>query len=145
MKFLLSMLMLLPVTLNYSQEMKLTVSARNESITVAADDDNNDKIFVIKSAAANSGKDYLIVKVFNEETATDWKRSFTLYDSSSNEIASLKLMRKYEYCADLKSILPKLEKNKNYFLYTVALPTDPQKAMLVKPARRLVCKIKLGE
>lgn len=144
MRVILSILMLVPFIVSYSQEMKLTVSARNQSIKISLDDDNNNKVLIIKSAAQNSKQDYLTVKISNEETEQDWNRTFTLYNSDDSEIAVLKPMAKdeYEYCTNLIK-LPKLQKDKDYLLYTVALPKDPKKAMLVRPARRLVCKVRV--
>lgn len=145
MKFIISILLLMPVALSYSQEMKLNISARNESITVSLDDDNNDKVLRITSSAQNLKQDYLTVKVSDGEMESELNRNFTFHDSDDNEIAALKPMMKNEYCINLKNILPKIKLNSVYSLYTVAIPKDPKKAMLVRPARKLVCKVILAD
>jgi hypothetical protein len=41
----------------------------------------------------------------------------------------------------LKDIFKKTEKNKSYFLYTIATPADPNEAAYVKVRRFLLCKV----
>ena len=41
----------------------------------------------------------------------------------------------------LKDIFKKTEKNKTYFLYTIATPADPNEAAYVKIRRFLLCKV----
>ena len=54
-------------------------------------------------------------------------------------------MKENEYCITMKEITAKLEKNKSYRLYTIILPWDKTKAMMVKIPPLLVCKLKLAD
>ena len=47
------------------------------------------------------------------------------------------------YCIKQSELKILLQPNEEYSIYTTALPKDPQKAMLVRVARTLVCKIKI--
>jgi len=141
MKFILAVLMMLPVAQAFSQEMQISVSANNKSITVSPDDKNTDKLLVIESAPADN--DFLTIRISNEAKDKDWKRSFSIYDSADTAIKDFVLMKDGSYCTRISELKKDLHPQQDYFIYTIAIPKDPNKAMLVKVARRLVCKIKI--
>ena len=132
---------MLPVAHAFCQEMQINVSANNKSITVSADDKNTDKLFVIEGSTA--GNDFLTIRIINEEAAKDWKRSFSIYDSTRNAIKDFVLMKDGSYCTRISELKTGVVPQQDYYIYTMAIPKDPNKAMLVKVAPKLVCKIKI--
>lgn len=124
----------------YSQDREISIKIQSDTITVSMDDDNHNKSIRLHTAGSNT-KDDMVASVLYWKEETDWKRRFIINDESNNDIAELTEKGKGIYCKKLSEIIPSLEKNKTYFLYTVALPKDPKKAMLVKVPRMLVCKI----
>ena len=140
MKLLLSVLMLLPVIAIYSQDMRINLSAKDEKLSVSLDDNNSSRTFVIKKTNI-AAKDYFTAVVINEEIDTGWERKFTIHNAADSGISSLKYMSNNSYCISLKELIPKLQTGTQYYLYTIALPTDPKKQMLIKVVRRMVCKI----
>ena len=142
MKCMLSALLIFYSLPAFTQELAITVSAGNQTIKISLEDDNKDRILVLSPADFMIKGGYLTAKVLDEELSDDWTRSFTIYDEEDNEINRLADMKKDTYCTSLKNLQALLKPGKEYSLYTVALPKDPQKAMEVKIARQLVCKIK---
>lgn len=140
MKLVLSILMLLFAAICNAQDMRIILSAKGEKLSVSLDDDNSKRTFIIKQTNITNNN-YFTAAVSNEETGTDWKRSFIIHNAEDSEIAALKYMHNNSYCISLKELGAKLQPGNQYYLYTIALPQDPKKAMLVKVARRLVCKI----
>lgn len=143
MKFILPVLMLLPL-ISYTQDMHVTLSAKNERLSVTLDDDNSRRTFILKTTNVGAG-DYFTATVHDEDAEKEWRRTFTIHDAGDSEVAALKDMSNNSYCITLKELIGKMQAENQYYLYTVALPKDPKKAMLVRPARRLVCKIKLSD
>lgn len=144
MKFILSALILLSASTAFTQSTKMIVSARNDSITVSGDDNNDDKTFVLQTIATSNAMDYLTVNVLNENIRSTWRRSFYIYDMNDQIITYLKPMQKDEYCIKMSELLSKLEKNKTYKLISIIIPQDQTKAMAVKIPPLLVCNLKLG-
>jgi len=128
----------------YSQKITITVSAQGKSVSVSPDDENNDKVLVLQTSKASAATD-MVAKVNNEEITRGWKRAFVLYDNEDKEIITLDSMKENCYGISLQALLPVLQKAKQYALYTIVLPEDPQKAMEVRIARQLVCKIQLSD
>ena len=121
--------------------MQFTVAAGDKSLVVAAEEDNADKLFEIDSKTI--GVDLLTISVEDEEIEKDWKRSFIVYDSSDKAITEFPEMHNGTYSIKISGLNILLSPDEKYFIYTTALPEDPQKAMLVKVARILVCVIKI--
>ena len=141
MKFILMALMAIPVAV-FPQDMRFTVSANNKTLTVSPDDENTDTVFEIeKTQYGNSS--LLTIRVANEEIDKDWKRSFSIYDKDDNAIKDFTLMKDGSYCIKMNELVTQLHQQQEYFIYTTALPKDPKKAMLVKIARRPVCRIRI--
>ena len=140
MKFLLSVLMLLPLIACYSQDMRIDLSAKGERLSISLDDNNSNRTFTLKKTniAAN---DFFKATVFNEGIDTSWQRSFTIHNAADSEIATLKPMNGNTYSISLSELISKLQTGNQYYLYTIASPNDPKKQMLVKVVRRIVCKI----
>ena len=140
MKFIFSVLMLVPFLFCHSQDMGINLSAKGEKLSVLLDDNNSNRTFIIKKTniAANN---YFTAVVINEVIDTSWKRSFTIHNSGDSEIASLKYVGTNNYCISLNELIPKLQTGNQYYLYTIALPKNPKKQMLIKVVRRMVCKI----
>ena len=142
MKCMLIALIAISFTTVFSQEMQITISANNDSITVSPDNNNKNKLLTI-SNSPSAGNNFLIINVVNEETDKDWKRNFFIYDSADNAVKNFVLMNDGSYCIKLSTLFTILQPQHDYFIYTTAIPKDPNKAMLVKVARRLICKIKI--
>ena len=140
MKLLLFVLMFFTVIVCFSQDMRINLSAKGERLSTLLDENNSDKIFSIKQAELNS-TNYFTATVLNEEIDTSWQRSFTIHNASDSEIAVLKHMSDDTYCIFLSELISKLQTGNQYYLYTIALPKDIKKQMLVRAARRMVCKI----
>lgn len=124
-----------------AQSMQFTITVNNKSLVTSAADNNTNNVFETDSKMV--GDDVLTISVSNEEIAKDWKRSFAIYDSSDEAITSLTEMKNGSYSIKISGLKKMLSPDKDYFIYTTALPEDPQKAMLVKVARILVCTIKI--
>jgi hypothetical protein len=142
MKFILIALMIIPYSYALSQDIKATVSAQNKSITASTEDRNDDKLLLI-DASHLSKNDFLIITVPDKEADKDWKRDFAVYDSADNALKDFVLMKDESYCIKLTELITLMQVQHDYFIYTVAIPKDPKKAMLIKPARKLVCKIRI--
>ena len=142
MKFILLVLLVFPFATLVAQNMEITVSADNKSITVSPDDDNSDKLFTINTSSS-AGNNFLTIKVADEEIDKDWKRSFFIYDNTGNAVKDFVLMPDDSYCIKIIDLSKLLQPQKDYFISTTAISKDPQKAMLVKVARQLVCEIKI--
>jgi len=141
MKFILMVLLTIPVIPVLSQDIQFTVTANNKSITVSPDNEIEDKLLLIDQS--KSGNDFLTIHVTNEETGKDWKRSFLIYDSADNVIKDIVSMKNGSYCIKLNELKILLHTQQDYFIYTTAIPKDPKKAMLVKVARIFVCRIRI--
>ena len=141
--FLLSMLIAVAAC-GFSQKITITVSAQGKSFSASPDDDNNDKVLVLQRSKASAAT-HLVAKVNNEEITAGWERTFVVYDSEDNEMMSLDSMKENCYGVSLQALLQVLQQAKQYALYTIILPEDPQKAMEVRIARQLVCKIEVSD
>ena len=124
-----------------AQNMQFTVAAGDKSLVAAAEEDNANKLFEIDSKTI--GVDLLTISVEDEEIEKDWKRSFIVYDSSDKAITEFPEMHNGTYSIKVSGLKEMLSPDEKYFIYTTAMPEDPQKAMLVKVARILVCVIKI--
>ena len=140
MKFILSALMFLPVLVCSSQDMRIDLSAKSENLTISLDVNNSNRTFSLKKTNINS-TDYFKAIVLNEEIDTSWQRSFTIHNAADSEIAALKHTSDDSYSISLSELIPKLQTGNQYYLYTIALPKDIKKRMLVRVVRRMVCKI----
>ncbi len=140
MKFILSALMFLPVVVCCSQDMSIDLSAKGENLSISLDVNNSNRIFSLKKANFNS-TDYFKAIVLNEEIDTSWQRSFTIHNAADSEISVLKHTNDDSYSISLSELISKLQTGNQYYLYTIVLPKDIKKRMLVKVVRRMVCKI----
>lgn len=140
MKLLLSGLMLLVVIVCHAQNMQINLSIKGEKLLVSLDENNSNRTFSLKKSNINSTGCFTAT-VLNEEIDTSWQRSFTIHNAADSEIAALKYTKDDNYCISLNELIPKLQTGNQYYLYTIALPKDIKKQMLVRAVRRMVCKI----
>ena len=140
MKIILLSLMMAIVAHGFSQEATITVSAQNRSVSAVPGEENEGKVLALQRSITSTDA-CLVAKVTNEEINENWKRNFIIYDGEDKEIDSLIATKQNSYKTPLKTLLPNLQQGREYSLYTIILPIDPQKAMEVKVARQLVCKI----
>ncbi|MBV9961052.1 MAG: hypothetical protein JO072_02290 [Parafilimonas sp.] len=124
----------------FSQQLKLTISAANNSLTVIPEE-NDDSVFII-NAPALSSKSFLTIYINSDVIPKDWKRDISIYNSDDSFIKDFVLMKDETYCIKLSEIKTLLQPGREYLIYTIARPKDPKKAMTMKFARVLVCKIK---
>ncbi len=145
MKFILPGLMMLIAATSFAQSTKWIISAQNKNITVSGEDDNEDKLFLLKPVNTNAATDYLTVKIVDNQIRKTWSRSFYIYDEKKQVTAELKFMDTDEYCIKIKDVLSKLQKGKVYNLYSIVNPHDQTKAYMVKIPPVLLCKIKIDD
>jgi hypothetical protein len=127
-----------------AQENKITIKAQSKTVTVSIDDDNSDKTLLLNSNLKILKTDKLVAHNSNTKELKDWQRSFMIFDEAGVEILKLQRGPTHRYNqVVLKDIFSKLQKDKVYELYTVALPKDPKKAALVRVRRVLICKIRV--
>lgn len=102
------------------------------------EDDNAGKKVGIKSKAG-----YPAAAVFEVKDLKGSKkmvRSYLIYDAQDNVILKLGASKKrYAQQVLLKDLLSKLEPGKKFFLYSSAIPSDPQLAAAVRVKRVLLC------
>ncbi|HYK44457.1 MAG TPA: hypothetical protein VEV83_04775 [Parafilimonas sp.] len=144
MKTFLLLMSIAVAVCGFSQKITITVSAQGKSVSASPDDENNDKVLVLQRSAAAAAA-HLVAKVNKEEISAGWKRTFVVYDNEDKEIITLDSMKTNCYGVPLQALLPVLQQPKQYALYTIVLPEDPQKAMEVRIARQLVCKIQVTD
>jgi len=145
MKLILSALLVLSTVSVFAQDMSITVTTEGKSLRVVLDDDNGSQVLTLGAADLNEAENYLTAEVSNEEINKDWKRSFIIYDEEDIETGRLPDVKENTYRISLRNLKPLLQPGKEYALFTIISPKDPQKAMEVKIARQLVCKIKVLE
>lgn len=141
MKFIFSFFIIAAAFKTFSQDLKYSVLIGDQGFVVSLDDDNKNKLLLINPAHF-SNNDALTISVEGEEVK-EWKYNFFIYDSTDNGIADFVQMKNDVYCIKFDALKKLLKAQQQYFIYTTAIPADPQKAMLVKPARRLVCIVKI--
>jgi hypothetical protein len=141
MKYILIALLTISFSHTFSQQLKLTISAANNSLVVMPEE-NNDSVFVINTTAVLT-KNFLTIQVDSDVIPTDWKRTFSIYNKADSAIKDFVLMKNGSYCIKLSEIKTLLQPEQEYLLYTIALPKDPNKSITMKFARTLVCKIKI--
>ncbi len=139
-KILVLALMIFSVVVGYSQNVHISLTKKGDRLSATLDDNNLDKSFVIRKSNI-SDSNYFNVTVSDEVINADWKRIFFIHNSADSDVATLQTMSDGFYRISLKELSEKLQAGKEYYLYTIAQPTDPKKAMLVKVARILICKI----
>ena len=142
MKYILIALLLTIAATSFSQETKITITARDQTLHLYLDSNNANSLFIIHNASF-SGNDYLTIKVDGDSTYKNWKRNFSIYDTANAAIKDFVLMKDETYCLKLNDLKKLLALEQSYFIYTTAIPKDPQQAMLVRVAKQLVCKIKI--
>lgn len=144
MKLLLFVLIFLHAAVCYCQEddMRVSLSAKGTRVTVSLNDNNIERTFNLKKTNIGAN-DYLTATVFDEQIDTSWIRNFTIHNTADSVIASLEKTKNNTYSISLKELIDKLQTGNEYYLYTIALPVDLKKRMLVKVVRRMVCKIVL--
>ncbi len=143
MKLTLLIFLCFHVAMCYCQEdMRIGLSARGERMTVLLNGNNIDRNFNLKKTKVTA-TDCFMATVINEQIDTSWRRSFTIHNAADSVIASLQNINSDKYIISLKELISKLQAGSQYYLYTIALPLDPKRQMLVKVVRRMVCKITL--
>lgn len=125
-----------------SQDAEVTVSAKNKSITASPGNKNDDKLLLIDTPRL-SKNDFLTIIINDKSADKDWKHDFAVYDSADNAVKDFIFMKNGSYCVKLTELVLLMQAQRDYFIYTIALPKDPKKAMLVKPVKKLVCKIRI--
>ena len=127
-----------------AQERVFRLSVQKQTLTVSMDDNKEDKSINITTQSTYTKNDQLLITNTNWKLEKEWKRSFTLVDAEGQDISDIPETGKAGvFCISLENLSPLLQSCHTYKLYTVAFPRDPQKAMLVKIARQLVCTVKV--
>jgi len=142
MKFFFLTLFSFILLTGFSQDRKLTLSANNKSLHVSVDSTNDQTVFVIDDRKF-SENDFLTIRLDTAFANDEWKQNFFIYDSSNNAIKDFVLMHDKTYCVKLTELKRLLTLREEYFIYMTSVPKDPAKAIMVKIAKVLVCKIKI--
>lgn len=127
-----------------AQEPLFNLTLQKQNLSISLDDENEEKIITLTSQPVYTKADQLVIINENWKQEKDWKRSFTLMDNEDNLISDIPEMSKQgTFCVSLENLSRSLKVGQVYRIYTVAYPRDPQQAMLVKVARRLLCIISI--
>lgn len=141
MKYILIALITFIAIISKAQDKTVTVSSQGTKISVVIGDEENDtKIFSLNIADAKS---FLSVCIDNKKGDKDWKRNFAIYDSTGNSVKDFTPMKSGSFCIKISDLKPLLQPIQTYYIYTTAVPVDPQKAMLVKMGRQIICALKI--
>lgn len=138
MKFLFLVLSFLAANKMNAQN-SFHIKVQNQSLSVNVSDDNAEKTLFINSKASKNDK--LAIHNPNKAEQKDWKRSFMIFDESDRELIKLSVPKKDMYEISVTKLLVKLRKDEIYSLYTIAIPTDPKRAAVVRVRRVLLCKL----
>lgn len=144
MKNILLGLILFSVNTAFSQENDIVVKAQKQSISVSLDADNADRSLIISSNKKAASTDKILIYNGHYLQEKDWKRTFTIYDEADVEVARFPAAVKDRYYEiPLKGLQAKLQKEKEYSLYTMAIPKDSKRAAAVRVRRVLICKLRV--
>ena len=142
MKYILLFLSIFSLQALNAQKKSIQVSIPGKAIQVNLDEENPANVLSINSSSASIKTGKLKVVNHSWKTEKEWKRSFSIYNSTDAVVATItpcKISGNYEIL--LNKILPKMVKGETYTLYTMAIPRDPKKAAVVRVRRVLVCTI----
>ena len=140
MKRLVLLIFLLTLfSIKYLQAQHFKISYGIKSVSVNIDEENIDKMLTLNLHDPNN-KEFLVENLLAEEEK-EWVRKFLIYDSLDTEIVALKKTGASVYCLPEKTIKATLSPGNKYFLYTIALPADPEKAMTIRVRRQLLTGI----
>ena len=107
---------------------------------VNEDDDNTGKKLALKLKTNYAATAALEVKEL--KPSKKMIRSYMVYDEQDNELIKLvKSKKPGTQQVLIKGLLKKLEAGKKYFLYTIAIPSDPKLAAAVRVRRILLCAV----
>lgn len=139
--FVLSLIVvLLHTNLNaQSETYSITINAQETVLKANPTADNISNVLIINSKKKD-GKLIIENNRLNEEYK--YERRFFLMNELDAEIelnfTNINLHKKQLL---LKELYKKTETNKNYFLYTIAIPSHPNEAALVRVRRFMLCKV----
>lgn len=143
MKNFLVLLGFFITNLAFAQGSDIVVKAQKQTVTSSLDAENSDKIIVLNSHKKTLKTDKLVI--YNSAGKQDgWRRSFIIYNEADAEIVKFTTpLKEKTYEIALKDLFRKTEKNKDYSIYTIALPTDQKKAATVRVRRVLICTLRV--
>jgi hypothetical protein len=126
MRHILLILTLVTVKAVTGQQNNIVIKVQKQTLSVDIKEDNNEKTITINSNGKAAKTDKVIIYNTNKNEIKTWKRSFTIYDDSDNELLNFTPAAKTSsYQIPLSQVLLKLKKDTGYSLYTVAiLPTQ---------------------
>jgi len=141
MRYFLSFLIMLINSVSFSQDVRLSVFIRDEVINVTTANENKDKILLLNKAQF-SDDDVLKIRV-STTIDTARKRNFYVYDNAGSAVCDFILTDDGTYSIEFGQLKKLLQPQQAYFIYTTILPSDPNKAAMMKPGKQLVCAIKI--
>jgi hypothetical protein len=125
-------------TVRFSQG-KIFIKVQGQTFSTTVEADNEEKLVTINGKAGGT----FIIYNSSKNEIKNWNRSFMIVDQEDKEVIKFPKSGKSEYKISVSHVLSKLQKNKHYPLYTVALPADPAKASVIRVRRVLVCKLRV--
>ncbi len=142
----MKLLLLLPVIFgsvicNKMPKGDYVVTYKQQQLNVHAEADNTAKSIQINLNDVNEN-DECIVENIHWENEQDMNRKFILYDNTDAEIFTLSETKPGTFALPGNEI-KLLNSGTDYYLYTMAIPKDPNIASTVRVRRILVCIIKI--
>lgn len=133
--------LLLSLTLGFSamaQDSWKAALNGKELLSTAEEKPDGNIITLNKTDLAKTGN--FLVKYTEKEPQTGWKRSIVLVDKGENEVQT---ETGRILTVPNKTLLMQLLKEGTLYVYTWALPTDPELAARIRVRRVHLCTIKL--
>ncbi|MBS1747146.1 MAG: hypothetical protein JST21_13330 [Bacteroidetes bacterium] len=142
MKCVFSFLLLFLGMSTFAQQEKLLLMIRDQAVFINPDRDNMKNVFAI-NPSNYSDNDSLIIRIKTDSLIYGWNRSFFIYDSNGVSVLDFIQLDNKAYKIYFDELKKLLVPQQTYYIYSSAIPSNPQQAMLVKPGKKLVCAIKI--
>lgn len=94
-------------------------------------DEANNKLVISKSQLTKSAE--FVLTYVEQQSSKDWKRDIMVFDAADNRVLEKEGMNILKLTG--KELAELLDKHKSIRIFTIALPTDPAQAALVRVAR----------
>ena len=114
--------------------------SHNGKLKLESSEESTEKNIVEIKSADFSKKSFLQIAYKESTPQKDWKREIMIYDPSDNELSRQKGSRLKIQNSSLRNLF---KKSKTLMVYTMALPSDPAQAALVRVRRVHLCTLVL--
>jgi hypothetical protein len=128
--------------IGFSQEESFIISSQGKTIKVSPSFSKNEKSlhFNLKNT-----KEKCFLKIENKQFAAekDWVRTYKIYTSTDSLVFELENKKSITKIS-VEEMKNKITPKNKYYLYTVSIPTDPEKAATIRVARMFLCAIEVN-